>query len=317
MATPSVASVTVAFNDARVLPRQMEALLGQTRPLQEIIVVDNSSTDGTVTLLAKRYPQITVLRMSENAGVGGAAAAGLRYAALERHHDWVLTLDADSEPHSETLQILLDGVQSLGSTESEVGMLAPLAVHTESGTYYPPLFWRDGYVKPPPELLHQSVWFADLVMGSGCMVRREVVEKVGVPRADFFMYFLDYEYCLRARSHGYKIAIIAQARLAHEVGKARKVRLPGYSGLWPDHAPWHEYYMSRNIAYTAWWLYPNRRTKQFVLKHLVRHAGGALLFGSNKLACLRKMAQGFVDGRRGKLGIRFLPDSPVPAAPSL
>jgi GT2 family glycosyltransferase len=314
---PSVASVTVAYNDARVLPRQMEALLSQTRPLQEIIVVDNASTDNTRALLAERYPEVRVLRMPENIGVGGAVAAGLRYAALERRHDWVLTLDADSAPDHDALQALLEGTESLGNSEGEVGMVAPLAVHLESGTCYPPLLWRDGFVKPSPELLRQPIWFADLVMGSGCMVRREVVEKVGVPRADFFMYFLDYEYCLRARSQGYKIAIVSRSQLAHEVGKARIVRFPGYSGLWPDHAPWHEYYMSRNIAYAAWWLYPNRRTKRFVLRHLVRHAGGALLFGSNKLACLRKMAQGFVDGRQGKLGVRFLPDNSGHAVPSL
>ena len=69
---PSVASVTVAYNDARVLPRQMDALLGQTRPLQEIIVVDNASTDSTRALLAERYPEVRVLRMPENMGVGGA-----------------------------------------------------------------------------------------------------------------------------------------------------------------------------------------------------------------------------------------------------
>jgi GT2 family glycosyltransferase len=303
----SIASVTVTYNDAGVLPRQVEALLRQTRPLQEIVVVDNASTDATCALLAKRFPQVTVLQMSENLGVGGAVAAGLTYAALKKRHDWVLTLDADSAPDDDALQALVEGIESLADTECKVGMVAPLCVHRETGTCYPPLFWRDGFVKPPAELVRRPLWFADLVMGSGCMVRREVVEKVGVPRADFFMYFLDYEYCLRVRSHGYKIAIITRAQLAHEVGKARQVRLPGYSALWPDHAPWHEYYMSRNVAYAAWWLYPNRRTKQSVVRHLARHACGSLLFGSNKLACLRRMAQGFLDGRRGILGIRFRP----------
>jgi rhamnosyltransferase len=140
------------------------------------------------------------------------------------------------------------------------------------------------------------------------MVRREVVEKIGLPRADFFMDFLDFEYCLRARSHGYKIAVITRAKLAHEVGNARRVRLLGYSRLWPDYAPWREYYVSRNIAYVAWWLYPSRRTKRFVARHLARHAGGVLLFGSHKLASLKKMVQGFWDGRRASLGIRFRPD---------
>jgi GT2 family glycosyltransferase len=303
----SVASVTVVYNDARVLPRQIDALLRQTRPLQEIVVVDNASTDGTSELLADRYPQVKVLRMSENLGVGGGAAAGLAYAALERRHDWTWTFDADSAPNNDTLEVLLEATESLGNTDGEVGMAAPLPIHRETGTYYPPLLWRDGYVKPSAELLRQPIWFADLVIGSGCMVRRDVVEKVGLPRADFFMYFLDYEYCLRVRSHGYKIAIITRSHFAHEVGNARRVRLPGYSRLWPDYAPWREYYLSRNMAYTAWWLYPSRGTKMFVVTHLARHAGGVLLFSSNKLASLKKMVQGFWDGHRASLGIRFRP----------
>ena len=128
-----------------------------------------------------------------------------------------------------------------------------------------------------------------------------------MPRADFFIDFVDFEYCLRARSRGYQIAVVNGCKLEHEIGKARKVQIPGFHGLWPDHAPWREYYISRNMVHAAWWLYPNRRTKQFVVRHLIRHAGGALFFGSNKLACLRMIAQGFWDGRRANLGVRFRP----------
>lgn len=304
----SIASVTVAYNDGSVLPRQVEALSRQTRRLQEVVVVDNASSDGAKALLAERYAEVTVLEMPENVGWGGAMGVGLTYAALEKRHDWVWMLDADSVPDMDALEALVQGIESLQGENGDVGMAAPLCVHRGTGTCYPPLLWRNGFVKPPTELLRQPIWFADLVMGSGCMVRREVVEKIGVPRADFFVCFPDYEYCLRARGAGYKIAVITQSQMAHEVGKARHVRFPGFSGLWSDHAPWHEYYVSRNITYTAWWLYPNAATKRFVVSHLVRHAGGSLLFGSNKLACLTKMAQGFWDGLQARLGIRFRPD---------
>jgi rhamnosyltransferase len=303
----SVASVTVAHNDVVGLQRQMEALLRQTRPLHEIIVVDNASTDATGVLLAAQYPQVTVLRMSENLGVGGGFAAGLAYAAREKRHNWVWMFDQDSLPADNALEALLDGSESLGKIDSEVGIVAALPVHPETGTRYEPLLWRDGYVKLSPDLLRQPIWFADLVISSGCMVRRDVVENIGLPRADLFMYFLDFEYCLRARSHGYKIAVITDAKFAHRMGNARKVDFLGYSGLWPDRAPTSEYYISRNLTYAAWWLYPNGRTKRFAVRHLVRHAGGVLLFGSRKLTCLGKMVQGFLDGRKASLGIRFRP----------
>jgi GT2 family glycosyltransferase len=304
----SVASVTTAYNAARVLPDHLDSLLGQTRSLQEIIVVDNGSSDDTVALIARRYPEVTVLRLPENLGAAGAWSAGLEYAALRKRHDWVWAFDDDSVPQAKTLELLLAGIEQAGCEKSDIGVVAPLPIHTETGTCYPPLLWRDGFVKPSDELLNQPIWFADLVIASGCMVRREVVEKIGLPRSDFFMDFFDFEYCLRIRAAGYKIAVISGAKAAHEIGNACTVRLPGYLRIWPDHAPWREYYIARNMTYAAWWLYPSCNVKEFVIRHLTRHAGGVLLFGSNKSSCLKKMAQGFWDGRKASLGIRFRPN---------
>jgi GT2 family glycosyltransferase len=301
----SVASVTVTFNAVEILSRQLEALLKQTRPLDEHIVVDNASSDGTSAMIAERYPQVTLLQMSENLGVGAGLAAGLTYAAMEKRYDWVWTFDQDSVPNDDALGALLKGMETLADAAGEVGIAAALPVHQQTGACYPPLIWRDGFVKPSAELLRQPIWFADLVITSGCMVRREVVEKVGLPRADFFMDFVDFEYCLRARSAGYKIAVVTRAQFSHEIGNAREVRWPGYFQLWPNHAPWREYYMSRNMTYAAWELYGNPGAKRFVVRHLARHAGGVILFGTNKIACLIKMAQGFYDGRRANLGVRF------------
>lgn len=304
--TLSVASVTTAYNSAGVLPRHIEALLRQTRQLQEIVVVDNASTDNTALLLAERYPQVTVLRMQENLGAAGAWAAGLTYAALEKKHDWVWNFDDDAVPDAATLESLLTGATRLAG-DDEVGMLVPLPVHAQTGSCYSPLLWRNGFVEPSATSLKQAIWFADLVIASGCMVRREVVETIGLPRADFFMDFFDYDYCLRARSHGYKIAVVSDCKFSHETGNARQVRLPGFTRLWPNHPPWREYYISRNLAYAGWWLYPTLATKWFVARHLVRHAVGVVLFGNDKLAALRKMMQGVHDGRRAKLGVRFRP----------
>jgi GT2 family glycosyltransferase len=303
----SVASITVAYNASAILPRQIAALLRQTMPLGEVIIVDNASTDGTSAMLAERYPQVTVLRMPENLGAAGAWAAGLSYAALEKRHDWIWTFDDDSVPAADTLTILLDGIDSLNGNHARVGMAAPMPVHSATGTYYPPLLWLDGFVRPTQRQMHQKLWFADLVIASGSLVRREVVETIGLPRADFFMDFFDFEYSLRARARGYKIAVVPRAELGHEIGDAKMVSFRGRSRLWTNYAPWREYYNSRNLAYAGWHLYPNIETKKFVLKHLARHAGAVVLFSPKKGACIAKMIQGFWDGLRAHLGIRFRP----------
>lgn len=125
--TVSVASVTTAYNAARVLPRQMQALLRQTRPLEEIIVVDNASCDRTRALLADRYPQVTVLRMPQNVGAAGAWSAGLAYAALQRKHNWVWTFDDDSVPEDVALGKLMQVAESRKTLPDETGRGGPSA----------------------------------------------------------------------------------------------------------------------------------------------------------------------------------------------
>jgi len=313
----SVASVTVSYNAAAVLPRQLDALLRQTRPLQEIIVVDNGSTDGTSRMLAQRYPQVTLLQMPENLGAAGAWAAGLSYAALEKGHDWVWTFDDDSVPQAGVLDSMLSGLQELGGAGQEVGMVVPMPVNRETGTLYPPLFWHDGFVWPTVEQARQPVWFADLAIASGCLVRREAIQDVGLPRADFFMDAFDLEYCLRLRKRKYKIAVITRAEMTHEIGNTRKINLPGYKRQWMNQPPWREYYIGRNLAYLAWRLYPNWKTKLSMARYLAVHFAQVLLFSSHGLACATRMIQGLGDGLRGRLGIRMRPGAEDLRAPGV
>src|SRR5579862_293939 len=165
--TWSIASVTTAFNAVKVLSRQIDALLRQTRPLTEIIVVDNGSTDGTVEMLEERYPQVTILRMTKNLGAAGGWEAGLKYAALEKGHDWVWNLDDDSVPGDTALDLLVSGAGDLVD-DSSVGMLAPLPVHEETGECYPPLFVGQWAVFPPREPPREANLVGNKVIASGC-----------------------------------------------------------------------------------------------------------------------------------------------------
>ena len=187
-------------------------------------------------------------------------------------------------------------------------MIVPMPINRETGAKYPPLFWRDGFVKSNAEQASRPVWFADLAIASGCLVRREAVKSVGVPRAvDSFHGCLTFEYCLRLRRCGYKIAVISSAEMAHEIGNSRRVNLPGYKRVWMNQPPWREYYITRNLTYLAWRLYPNFSTKMSMARYLAVHFAGVLLFSTNKLACAARIIQGFVDGFRGRLGIRLRP----------
>jgi GT2 family glycosyltransferase len=308
----SVASITVATNAAHLLPRQLDALRRQVRKIDEIVVVDNASTDDTLRLLATEYPEVTVLSLPENGGVGGAFAAGLAYTTAK--HNWNWLLDDDSVPLSDGLEQLLGGLQSLEGTEN-IAILAPMGVHEETQCVYPGYLWRHGLRRSGMETAKEGVSFVDIVISSGTLVRTEAIERVGLPRADFFMDFVDIELCLRLRRHGYRIAVVSSCRLDHAIGTPRRINLFGFRRAWSDHVPWREYYITRNEIFTIWAYYPDWRTKSSILRRLMRHATGITLFGKQKRRCLKMMYRGFLDGRAGRLGIRVLPDETNDSAP--
>lgn len=301
----SIASVTVAYNGTQILSRHLDALQRQTRRLDEIIVVNNASTDDTLHLLAAKYPEVTVLNLSENGGVGGGYAAGLAYAALRRKYDWVWLFDQDSVPSSDGLECLLDGLQYLSGTSERTAILAPVCMHSETKMPCPALSWRGGWLAPTPVDPDEPVTLVDLVISSGSLVRREAIEAVGLPRADFFMDFVDYEHCLRLRRHGFRIAVVRDSHLDHVLGDPSRFKILGRTTYWTDHLPWRVYYMTRNEVFTIWRYHSKWRNKGFLLCRLARYVVAMLLFGKLKMACLGMMCRGFMDGRAGRLGIRY------------
>lgn len=301
MQTFSIASVTVAYNGEGDLPRHLKGLLNQTVPLTEIIVVNNASTDGTLRLLSKEYPEVTVLDLGSNSGVGGGYAAGLAYAVNQKKYDWVWLFDQDSVPTPECLERLLATLNTEEGPDHTTAILAPTCLHRSTMRDYPGLLWRNGWRKVPAE---QSVTFVDAVISSGSLIRSEAIKRAGPPREDFFIDYIDLEHCLRLRSSGYRIAVVRDAILHHSLGAPRIVRLGSLSRVWADHVPWREYYKARNEVFTIWTHYPNFASKWSVVRRLIRHALGILLFGKEKIACLRMMCHGVVDGRAGRLGIR-------------
>lgn len=83
-----VAAVVVTYNRKELLRECLNALLNQTRPLDEIIVIDNASTDGTQEMIAKEFPYITYVLMSENIGGAGGFHEGMKLA-YEKGYDWI------------------------------------------------------------------------------------------------------------------------------------------------------------------------------------------------------------------------------------
>jgi GT2 family glycosyltransferase len=105
-----IAAVVVTYDRKDLLRECLRAVLAQTRPVDELIVVDNGSRDGTAAMLREEFPQARVVTLTVNEGASGGFYAGMD-AAKDREWAWVLDDDTIARPDSlERLLAALDRV---------------------------------------------------------------------------------------------------------------------------------------------------------------------------------------------------------------
>jgi len=300
-----IVSVTVSRNGRALLSDHLELLLNQSVPLLDIIVVDNASDDSTVEFLRERYPSVRVIPLANNQGASGGYSVGLQYA-LGCNYEWVWMLDQDSRPPHDTLRSLLAAYNTFPERE-KLGLIAPLPINPTTGAPYSLFVWRDGQVKLSTTAEGRGITLVDMVISSGSLIRNEAIVKAGLPRADFFMDFADYEHCLRLRRSGFLIAVVNNCHMPHTVGQPRVVNFLGRPINWITHRPWRDYYKVRNRAFVVWYQLPSRKAKTFVIYQLLKQMIGTLLYDPEKLDHIRFMWRGLCDGIRGRLGITVQP----------
>lgn len=294
---PLVASITVAWNGAGTICKHLEALKQQTVSLEEIVVVDNASSDETVNLVRRDFPTVNILAVKENLGVGGGFAIGLEYA-LKKNYQWFWLFDQDSVPDSSALEKLLGALKAVPAEAERIGVVAPLPIDRECGFEHVGGIWRDGFVRPSPEQVRSPVFFVDSVISSGSLIHRVVLERVGFPRADFFMDWVDNEYNLRIRNQGFKIAQVRASLIYHRQGQTHAVisffrRKPV---IRLEEPVWRRYFMARNETFVCWHQFGTTKSRLFLVIRLLRRTASNMWHEQNKLENLHMALMGFWHG---------------------
>lgn len=207
-----VIAVVVTYNRSQLLKRNI-ACLRKNSP-HAIIVVNNGSTDDTGEWLAEQTDLIVITQA--NVGGSGGFYTGIQQA-MERGADWIWCMDDDVFPRPDCLSNLLDHTAS-----EEVGILAPRRL-MESNIFTND-FQAVNLTNPfssmyKKKLKKQVINKPVEILGTafeGLFIRKETVEKIGLPNKDLFIFCDDTDYCLRAVLAGYKILYIPSALMDKE-----------------------------------------------------------------------------------------------------
>lgn len=240
-ATESVAVVVVTFNRADLLVGMLDGLAAQSHRPDAVIVVDNASTDHTREVLEGRHDlPLHVTTTERNLGGAGGFHLGVR-AAYDGGFDRIWLMDDDVVPAPDCLAVLMEQDhdclvavrEDLAGTLVEKAavqfdLATPWAIRPKRSTVdseYP------DRASMPALVEVQNVAF------EGYMVRRSVVEEIGFPDPEFFIFYDDAEYAVRARQAGRRIWAVRDAVLVRQLDFNQQHDLSGWKG----------FYMYRNL----------------------------------------------------------------------
>jgi GT2 family glycosyltransferase len=238
--TPRVAIIVLNWNGLVDTLECLESLTHLDYPAYEVVIVDNGSTDGSVSAIRARYSKAAIIETGENLGYTGGNNAGLRYA-LERHVDYFLLLNNDTEVAPDFLRRLVEAAEA----DPRIGVVGPtIYYHDRPDVIWSAggaIDWGRGSTRMAGLDEREEGQFGteprsvDFATGCAMLVRRAVVEHVGTLDERFFAYYEETEWCVRIARAGYKIVHVPMAKVWHKISPSAREDLP-----------FVHYYMTRN-----------------------------------------------------------------------
>jgi rhamnopyranosyl-N-acetylglucosaminyl-diphospho-decaprenol beta-1,3/1,4-galactofuranosyltransferase len=239
----TVAVVVVTHNRADLLGRMLDGLVAQTYAPDTVIVVDNASGDHTQQVLDRDDLPLTVIRSEENVGGAGGFRIGMETAyAGGWDRIWLMdddvlpaadcleTLMAVDSEHADCLMCVREDLEGhlVEKSATTFDLRNPLAVRPKTASVESTYRTRAGM---PPLVEIQVVAF------EGFLVRRRVVDAVGLPDPEFFIFYDDADFALRARKAGFRIWAVRDAVLVRQLAFSQQLALDTWKG----------FYMYRNL----------------------------------------------------------------------
>ena len=301
----SVAVVVVTYNRADLLGRMLDGLSAQTHQPDAVYVIDNASSDHTREVLERHHGAGLPLRIThspDNLGGAGGFHLGLSSAYADGF-DRIWLMDDDVVPAPDCLAVLLaqDEACLMAVREDTSGRLVekaatrfdlrnPLAIKPKTGMVETDYGSRAAM---PARVELENVAF------EGFLVRREVVDRIGLPDPTYFIFYDDVDFAVRARRAGFRIWGIRDAVLVRQLDFDQQ----------HDLGSWKGFYMYRNlfVVHLRYGENPLVRLKPWLI------TAAAVLMSPVRGG--RSEARNVIRALRDARGMRSLPPGPESSGP--
>ncbi|MBT2568959.1 glycosyltransferase family 2 protein [Arthrobacter sp. ISL-85] len=217
------AAGVVTFNPD--IQRLWENLTSVTSQCDRAIVVDNGSDNiEEIVVLLRNFPNVTLTANAENLGIANALNQIMNWAAS--FAQWVVLLDQDTVPSKDLVNLLRS------HAKSDVAIVAPTVVDRS---------------QKAASVQNAEVSEVNYCITSGALYSVAAWQSVEGYDEAMFIDFVDFDYCIRVREHGYKIKREGAAVILHEIGRiTRHGPFTAY-----HYSPFRSYHMARDMLYYA------------------------------------------------------------------
>ena len=224
MSEPKIPRVTIIipnWNTQRWLPDCLDGLQTQTYQDFHILLVDNGSTDDSVTFVKTNYPNVEILAFDTNRGFAAAVNAGIH----QSNSEYVILLNVDTVPQPEWLKHLVETIEqsdsNIGGVASKMLSLDDPTIIDDTGNL---LSWygsacKRGLGEAAGNYTESDEVFS--ISGGASLYRRSFFDDVGYFDEEFVSYLEDVDLGLRGRLFGYRYLYAPDAKILHQWSGAR------------------------------------------------------------------------------------------------
>lgn len=217
-----VAAVIVTYNRKKLLEECLKSVINQTYSLNEIIVIDNNSSDGTYEYLEEKnlLKEINYIKLEKNIGGSGGFYEGMKIASKKKY-DWIWIMDDDTIPNSDCLENLIKPMERL---EGKTSFLAS-CVFGEKGE-----FMNVPAIDNSPTSNGYAGWYKYLKFGIvsikdatfvSLLINGDAIQKCGLPIKSYFLWGDDTEYTMRIIKYFGKAYLIGDSIAIHKRKNAK------------------------------------------------------------------------------------------------
>jgi GT2 family glycosyltransferase len=240
----SAAIVIVNWNGYEDTRRCLRSLRRLQYENYSVVVVDNASSDGSVTKLGVEFPEYVILQSGANGGFAAGANIGIRHA-LDSGASYILLLNSDTEVESDVLTLLIETAathEDVGLVGSKVACMSqPERLWSYGGAFNLNTGQARHFLSEDErrEFRIRQPWYL-YVPACALLIRRECIQNAGFLSERYFHLAEDVEYCIRAQQKGWKIALDPRVTILHR-GSASMSRF----------SPLYNYYEQRNRLFVV------------------------------------------------------------------